>query len=115
VERRSGRHRGARHHTGLGRIDEALGWLEQSYLQDDIWLRVAWWDPLCAALRDEISKGTRVGDDNHAAGRLAQSIREVREALLAQPRAGLAFAFKIVHRVFQGHAVALQEPVEFVA
>ena len=33
--------------------------------------------------QDEISKGARVGDDNHAAGRLARRIREVREALLA--------------------------------
>ena len=30
--------------------------------------------------QDEISKRTRVGDDNHAGGRLARWIREVREA-----------------------------------
>lgn len=65
--------------------------------------------------QDEILKGTRVGEDNHAASCLACHIREFDEALLAQPSAGFPVALENADRVLQGHAAALQEPVEFAA
>jgi hypothetical protein len=38
---------------GLGRTDAAFEWMEKSYAQRDIWLRITQWNPLFASLRND--------------------------------------------------------------
>jgi len=38
---------------GLGRTDAAFEWMEKSYAQRDIWLRITQWNPLFASLRGD--------------------------------------------------------------
>jgi hypothetical protein len=56
-----------------------------------------------------------VGDDNHSTDRLAAwRMSESSLTLLTQTRTGLALAFEVLNRVFERHAMILQERVQVV-
>jgi serine/threonine-protein kinase len=40
-------------YCGLGQTDAAFEWMEKSYAQRDIWLRITQWNPLFASLRND--------------------------------------------------------------
>lgn len=56
-----------------------------------------------------------VGDDNHSTDRLAAwGMSEFSLTLLTQTRTGLALALEVLNRVFERHAVTLEERIQVV-
>lgn len=82
------------------------GWNDDAAIQG--------WQNVDVLDQNEVLKRTGIGDNNHVADRSACRVGDLRLPLFSESSAGLALVFKIVDRVFERNAVALQQSVEFI-
>ncbi len=40
-------------YVGLNDTDRAFEWLEKSYVERDVWMRIVAWNPMCAGVRSD--------------------------------------------------------------